>query len=153
MRHAKSSQIGPRDSGFPRVPSAPFSMPPSPLARLRKVCLKLPEADEVEAWGDPTFRVKNKIFAMYAHANNHHGGGRHAVWCKASPINQTLMIDAAPDRFFKPPYVGPSGWIGVWLDGKVDWTELPYLQCDAYIISAPRQHPTLLNHYFGGLSS
>jgi len=50
-------------------------MPPSPLSRLRKLCLALPEAHEVEAWGEPTFRVRNKIFAMYAHANNHHGGG------------------------------------------------------------------------------
>ena len=119
-------------------------MAPSPLARLRKLCLKLPEAHEVEAWGEPTFRVKNKIFAMYAHANNHHGDGRHAVWCKAAPINQSLMIDAAPDRFFKPPYVGPSGWIGVWLDGKVDWNELPDLLRDAYRMTAPKKLLALL---------
>jgi predicted DNA-binding protein (MmcQ/YjbR family) len=55
-------------------------MPPSPLSRLRKLCLALPEAHEVEAWGEPTFRVKNKIFAMYAHANNHDGGGRQNFW-------------------------------------------------------------------------
>src|SRR5258708_27553922 len=103
MRHAKSSQIGQRDSGFSRVPGAPFSMPPSPLTRLRKICLKLPEAHEVEAWGEPTVRGKNKIFAMYAHANNHHGGRRHAVWCKASPLHPTLIVAAAPDRFFQPP--------------------------------------------------
>jgi hypothetical protein len=60
------------------------SMPLSPLSRLRKLCLAPPEAHEVEAWGEPTFRVKNKIFAMYAQANNHHGGGRNAMWCKAT---------------------------------------------------------------------
>jgi hypothetical protein len=67
-----------------------------PLPRVRKLALSLPEAHEVEAWGEPTFRVKNKIFAMYADANNHHGDGRPAIWCKAKPINQRLMIDAAP---------------------------------------------------------
>lgn len=114
-------------------------MSPGPLARLRKLCLAFPEAHEVEAWGEPTFRVRNKIFAMYAHANTHHGAGRHAVWVKAAAINQGLMVRAAPDRFFVPPYVGPSGWIGVWLDGRVDWTELRDLLADAYRMTAPRR--------------
>jgi hypothetical protein len=114
-------------------------MAPSPLVRLRRLCLALPEAHEVEAWGEPTFRVRNKIFAMYAHANNHHGGGRHAVWCKASPFNQRLMVEAAADRFFVPPYVGPSGWIGVWLDGNIDWKELADLLKDSYRMIAPKR--------------
>ena len=114
-------------------------MPVSPLPRLRKLCLALPESHEVEAWGEPTFRVKNKIFAMYAHANNHHGGGRNGVWCKASPINQRLMVEAAPDRFFVPPYVGPSGWIGVWLDKVADWKELDGLLRDSYRMVAPKK--------------
>ena len=54
-------------------------MPPRPLTRLRKLALALPEAHEVEAWGAPTFRVKNKLFAMYAAPNNHHGEGREGV--------------------------------------------------------------------------
>jgi hypothetical protein len=111
----------------------------NPLPRLRKLCLALPEAHEVEAWGEPTFRVKNKIFAMYAEANTHHGGGKHAVWCKASPINQRLMVEAAPDRFFVPPYVGPSGWIGVWLEEKCDWPELADLVRDSYRMIAPKK--------------
>ncbi|MFN2637659.1 MAG: MmcQ/YjbR family DNA-binding protein [Gemmatimonadaceae bacterium] len=114
-------------------------MPPNPLTRLRKLCLALPEAHEVEAWGEPTFRVKNKIFAMYAQANNHHGGGKHAVWCKAAPVNQRLMVEAAPDRFFVPPYVGPSGWIGVWLERECDWKELADLLRDAYRMTAPKR--------------
>jgi hypothetical protein len=111
----------------------------SPLTRLRKVCLALPEAHEVEAWGEPTFRVRNKLFAMYAAPNNHHGGGRPAVWCKAAPGNQSLMVRAAPDRFFVPPYVGPSGWVGVWLDRNPDWTEVRELMCDSYRLIAPRK--------------
>lgn len=114
-------------------------MASSPLTRLRKLCLALPEAHEVEAWGEPTFRVRNKLFAMYAAPNNHHGGGRPAVWCKAAPGNQSLMVRAAPDRFFVPPYVGPSGWVGVWLDRNPDWTEVRELMCDSYRLIAPRR--------------
>lgn len=114
-------------------------MPLSPLTRLRKLCLALPEAHEVEAWGEPTFRVRNKLFAMYAAPNNHHGAGRPAVWCKAAPGNQSLMVRAAPDRFFVPPYVGPSGWVGVWLDRSPDWSEVDDLLRDSYRLIAPRK--------------
>lgn len=118
------------------------SRPPArrnPLPKVRKLCLSLPEAHEVEAWGEPTFRVKNKLFAMYAKADNHHGEGRNAIWCKASRVNQRLMIDAAPDRFFSPPYVGPSGWVGVYLDREVDWDELRDLLRDAWRMTAPKK--------------
>jgi predicted DNA-binding protein (MmcQ/YjbR family) len=115
-------------------------VPPStPLDRLREVCLSFPESHEVEAWGEPTFRVKNKIFAMYASANDHHGDGRVGVWLKAAPGNQDLMIQFAPKRFFVPPYVGKSGWVGVYLDTVCDWTELPELVRDAYLLTAPKK--------------
>ena len=110
-----------------------------PLPRLRRLCLALPEAHEVEAWGEPTFRVRNKLFAMYAAAGNHHGDGRPAVWCKAAPGNQDLMVRAAPARFFLPPYVGPSGWVGVWLDRAVDWDEVAQLLADSYRLVAPKR--------------
>ena len=58
---------------------------------------------------------------------------------KAAPVNQRLMVDAAPDRFFVPPYVGPSGWVGVWLDGKVDWAELADFLRDGYRMTAPKK--------------
>jgi hypothetical protein len=114
-------------------------VPASSLTRLRKLCLALPDAHEVEAWGEPTFRVRNKLFAMHADASNHHGGGRPAVWIKAAPGNQDLMVRTAPDRFFVPPYVGPSGWVGVWLDRGVDWDELAELLRDAYRLTAPKR--------------
>lgn len=114
-------------------------MPPRPLTRLRKLCLSLPEAHEVEAWGEPTFRVKNKIFAMYAAPNNHHGGGKHAVWVKATAVNQRLMVEAEPNQFFVPPYVGPSGWVGVWLEDPCDWDGLAGLLRDAYRMTAPKK--------------
>ena len=108
-----------------------------PLGRVRAICLALPEAHEVEAWGEPTFRVKNKIFAMYASANTHHGGGRPAVWINATRVEQDLVLRAKPDRYFKPPYVGPSGWIGTWLDGTPDWEEIAVLLEDGYRLRAP----------------
>lgn len=119
-------------------------MPPMSLDRLRKLCLRLPESHEVEAWGEPTFRVRNKLFAMFASANTHHGHGRNAVWCKAAPGNQALMVRAAPERFFVPPYVGPSGWVGIWLDRDTDWKELADLLRDSYLLVAPKRLKLLL---------
>jgi hypothetical protein len=113
-------------------------MPPSPLVRLRKLCLALPEAHEVEAWGAPTFRVRNRMFAMYTAPGNHHHG-HAAVWCKATPVNQGLMIQSAPERFFWPPYVGASGWVGIRLDNKPDWSEIAGLLADGYRLVAPKK--------------
>jgi hypothetical protein len=112
---------------------------PSPLPRLRRLCLALPEAHEVEAWGAPTFRVKGKLFAMYAESGNHHTEGRSAVWIKAGKENQALMIRTYPDRFFKPPYVGPSGWVGVYLDKSPDWDEVRELLRDGWKMTAPKR--------------
>jgi hypothetical protein len=78
------------------------------LAKVRKICLALPEATEVEAWGAPTFRV-GKIFAMYAQPNNHHGDGREGIWVKSPHFTQDLLVRAQPSRYFKPPYVGADG--------------------------------------------
>ena len=114
-------------------------MSADPVARLRAICLALPEAHEVEAWGEPTFRVRGKIFAMYASSSNHHGGGRPAVWYKAGPGEQTLRVGHDPDRFFIPPYVGPKGWIGMWLDGRVDWDDVTDDMRDAFRLVAPKR--------------
>jgi predicted DNA-binding protein (MmcQ/YjbR family) len=114
-------------------------MAPAPLTRVRKLCLALPQAHEVEAWGEPTFRVKNKIFAMYAAENNHHGDGRRGVWIKATPINQQLLLRADPDRYFSPPYVGPKGWIGIYLDEDPDWAAVADLLRDAWRLTAPKR--------------
>lgn len=107
-------------------------MPPGPLVRVRRICLALPGAHEVEAWGEPTFRVRNRLFAMYASPSTHHGSGRPAVWCLAGPGNQELMVRADPERFFVPPYVGPSGWVGMWLDRRVNWIRVAETLKDAH---------------------
>ena len=109
---------------------------PSQLPKLRKVCLSFPDAHEVESWGAPTFRLNNHLFAMYAQADNHHGPGHEAVWVKCTAINQSLMIGANPRKFFSPPYVGPSGWIGVRLDLRVNWKELTGILRDGYDMTA-----------------
>jgi predicted DNA-binding protein (MmcQ/YjbR family) len=112
-------------------------MAAKPIVRLRKICLALPESAEVEAWGEPTFRVKNKIFAMHAAAENHHGAGRPAVWLKAQDGLQAMMVRADAERFFVPPYVGKKGWLGIRLDGAVDWDEIERFVRDSYKLIAP----------------
>ena len=111
----------------------------TPLDRLRTICLALPEAHEVLAWGEPTFRVRNKMFAMYAHADNHHGAGHHAVWCNSTSFLQDMLVRSRPDRFFVPAYVGPKGWIGIRLDRRPSWREVADLVRDAYRLTAPKR--------------
>lgn len=111
----------------------------TPLTRIRSLCLGLPEAHEVESWGTPTFRVKSKMFAMFADPADHHGNGRPAIWLKCTHVNQDLLIHSDGERFFKPPYVGPSGWIGIYLDNKPDWTVVNDLVRDGYVLTAPKR--------------
>ena len=106
-----------------------------PLSRIRQICLSFPDATEKIAWGEPTFRVRDKLFAMFT--NNHHGDGRIALWLKAEPGVQEIVVGAAPERFFVPPYVGHKGWLGLRVDGKVDWDEVASFVEDAYKLTAP----------------
>jgi hypothetical protein len=111
----------------------------TPLARLRKLALALPEAHEVEAWGEPTFRVKNKLFAMHASAETHHGDGREGVWIKSAHVTQDMLVRADPKRYFVPPYVGKSGWVGAYIDRGADWEIVADLVRDAYRLTAPKK--------------
>ena len=108
-----------------------------PIERLRRTCLALPEAWEKVSHGEPTFWVGTRMFASFANAASHHGAGRHAVWCKATHATQDLLIARSPERYFKPPYAGPSGWIGIHLDGKPDWNEVTDRLRHAYESVAP----------------
>lgn len=94
---------------------------PSQLARIRKLCLSLPESSEKLSWGAPNFRVRERVFAMYAAANNHHGDGRESVWLNCDVVSQQFMIQREPKRYFKPAYVGAYGWVGVYLDARPNW--------------------------------
>ena len=106
----------------------------APEARLRAICLALPEASEKEAWGDPTFRVCERIFAMVKV-----GDGRVSVWCKAPPGSQQVLVGADPDTFFVPPYVGPKGWVGMRLDRSPDWDEVAAFVRRSYRLIAPKR--------------
>lgn len=101
-----------------------------PIERVRAICLALPEAEERETWGAPTFRVRDRIFAM---------SREDAVWCKAPKGAQAILLGADPDRFFAPPYVGPKGWIGIRLDRGADWAEVAALLRRSYRLVAPRR--------------
>jgi predicted DNA-binding protein (MmcQ/YjbR family) len=111
------------------------------LDRLREICLALPEAIERETWGEATFRVREKIFAM--------GGSRDdgpRMCCKARAGLQAALVDADPQRFFVPPYVGPKGWIGVYLNDQTDWDELADLVEESYRMTAPKRLAAQLDH-------
>lgn len=109
-----------------------------PIDRVREICLALPEAAEKEAWGEATFRVRGKMFAMCD--INHHDSGHVAIWCKAPEGAQEILVGSDPQRFFVPPYVGKSGWIGIRLDdGDVDWDEVADLIADSYRMTAPKR--------------
>ena len=114
-------------------------MSEEPLDRLRRLCLGLPEAREVEAWGAPTFRVKT-IFAMYSTGRGHGQDTGPSAWVKTLAPNQEFLVKAVPDRFFVPPYVGVKGWTGVRLSPDVvDWDELEGLLWNAWRMSVPRK--------------
>ena len=106
-----------------------------PLPRLRRICLALPEASERVSHGEPTWFVRGKkAFAMYA---NHHHDDRLGFWCAGAPDLQQMLVAAAPRRFFRPPYVGHRGWLGVYLDVPIDWAQVEDLVADAYRQVAP----------------
>jgi predicted DNA-binding protein (MmcQ/YjbR family) len=101
------------------------------VERLRKICLALPEANERISHGEPTwFAGKGKSFAMVD--NHHHGAAHLSVWLPQPSEIQESLIDADPARFFRPPYVGPRGWVGVVLDTKPEWAMVERLVHEAY---------------------
>jgi hypothetical protein len=106
------------------------------LERIRRICLALPEVSERLSHGAPTFFVRGKrAFVMVL--TNHHGDGRFAIWCAAPTGMQSMLVDADPERFFVPPYVGHRGWLGVRLDRGLHWDELEGIAEDAYAEVAP----------------
>ena len=104
------------------------------LERLRDICLAFPEASEQGGVGRPTFKVRQKIFAM-----RHLMDGRLSVWLKAPPGAQGALIQTSPDIFFMPPYVGRHGWVGAFLDADLDWDQLADLIEDSYRMTAPKR--------------
>jgi hypothetical protein len=106
------------------------------LERVRRICLAMPETWEKISHGEPTFFVAKKVFAMFA--DNHHNDGRIAVWCPAAPGFQSMLIEAEPDKFFKPPYVGVRGWIGIHLN-RIQDEELASHLRQSWLLIAPKK--------------
>jgi len=104
------------------------------LEKLRAICLALPEASEEGGVGNPSFKVRGKIFAM-----RHPQGGRMSVWLKAPPGAQGALVHTSPQVFFVPPYVGHHGWVGAWLDIGLDWEQLAELIEESYRMTAPKR--------------
>jgi hypothetical protein len=107
------------------------------LARVRKVCAALPEVTERPSHGSPAWFVREKkTIAMFV--DDHHGDGILGIWCAAPPGVQEQMIDEDPEVFFRPPYVGHRGWIGVRLSRTVTDGELRAILEDAFRAVAPK---------------
>ena len=105
------------------------------LERLRALCMALPAATERTSHGEPAWFVGAKpLFAMFA---DRHHDDRVGFWCAAPPGAQEALVASDPVRYFRPPYVGPRGWLGVRLDVPVDWDEIADLVEDAYRAVAP----------------
>jgi hypothetical protein len=107
-----------------------------PLENLRRLCLALPEVTERLSHGEPTWFIRGKkSFVMFA---NHHHDDRLAFWCAAPDGAQEMLVANDPERFFRPPYVGHRGWLGVYLDVPADWDQIADLVADAYRAVAPK---------------
>ena len=116
--------------------------PDEALERLRAICLRFPEAEEAGGVGDPTFKVRGKIFAM---RHSLHEVQRWSAWFKTPRGLQELLVGSKPERFFVPPYVGHHGWVGAYLDVDQDWDELADLAEEAYRNTAPKRLSALLD--------
>jgi hypothetical protein len=114
----------------PAIPARPASPAPYPralvtsqLARVRALCQQLPGVVERPSHGSPAFLIDGKhLFAYFL--DNHHGDGRLALWCAAPEGAQAMLIDSDPEGYFRPPYVGHRGWVGVRLDRELPWNQI-----------------------------
>jgi hypothetical protein len=114
------------------------------LKRVRAICTSFPEVSERLSHGSPSFFIRGKkTLCMFV--DDHHGDGILGIWCPAFPGVQEEMVQAEPERFFRPPYVGPSGWLGVRLDRDVDWGEVHEILADSYRKVAPKTLVKLLD--------
>ncbi|MGH1348587.1 MAG: MmcQ/YjbR family DNA-binding protein [Nannocystales bacterium] len=114
-----------------------------PLEKLREIIEALPETSEKLSHGAPTWWGGKKTFARF-----HSGGydeGRPGVWINAPEGVQADLIEADPAKFYRPKYLGPSGWVGMRLEGKVDWDEVRFLLLQGYRMVAPKRALALLD--------
>jgi hypothetical protein len=109
------------------------------LRRVRRICSAFPETTEKLSHGAPTFFARKKVFTMFV--NNHHNDGHIAVWIPAPPGLQAMLINHSQETYFRPPYVGIRGWIGIEL-GCIGDEELASHIREAWLMVAPKQLKT-----------
>jgi hypothetical protein len=109
--------------------------------RLAELCEDLPGVEQSpggEHGRHVGYVVRKKTFAYFT--DDHHGDGRLALSVKAPPGEQEALVGAEPERFFVPPYLGPRGWVGLYLDREPpDWDEVAELLTEAYRMTAPKR--------------
>ncbi len=108
------------------------------LTRLRQVCTALPEVTERVSHGAPTFFVREKKVLCTYHPDGMHGQHGTSIWVPAPPGVQEQLVEDEPERFYRPPYVGHRGWVGVRLDRDLDWDEIDGIVRDGYQQIAPK---------------
>jgi hypothetical protein len=119
---------------------------PGLAGKVREICLRLPEVTERPSHGSPAFFVRDKKQFVMLWPDGHHDNLFPHLWCAAPPGAQASLAAEAPDRFFRPPYVGGRGWVGVRLDtSPLDWAEVAELCEDAYRTIAPARLIALLD--------
>ena len=105
------------------------------LERVRELCLALPETSERLSHGHPAFFVRKRAFVYYH--DDHHGDGRLCLWVPAPPGMQEALVAGDPEHYFRPPYVGHRGWLGVRLDRGLEWDAIAGAIEEAYCCAAP----------------
>jgi hypothetical protein len=106
--------------------------------RIRAYCLSFPGTNERISHGAPSFFISDK-HSFLQYRVNHHGDGKIALWCAAPPGIQALLIEASPDIYFRPAYVGHLGWVGLRLDQDAAWTDISGIIGEAYLHRAPKK--------------
>jgi hypothetical protein len=118
----------------------------NPVDRLRGIATALPEVTETLSHGEVSFFCRKQFVMVDDH---HHGADRLAFWCAAPPGAQEELVASDPERYFRPPYVGHRGWVGVRIDRvagrEPDWDEVAELVRDGYRQVAPRRLVELLD--------
>jgi hypothetical protein len=115
----------------------------NPIDRVRKTCLALPEATEKLSHGEPTWFVRGKVFASWE--DHHHGDPTVGLWVNAPMGLQEMLVSAEPARYYRPKYVGHRGWIGINMEGDIDWPYAAELMTDSYRMVAPKRVLALLD--------
>jgi len=104
-------------------------------SRVRAICMSLPGVTERLSHGSPAFFAGRQFVMLWP--EGHHDHDFPHLWCAAPEGAQEQLLSASPGRLFRPPYVGSRGWLGVRLDGRVDWVMVESLCEEAYRTVAP----------------